>query len=250
MSLGGGDLGHAGLGGSLGAGLGHAGLGVGTGEGTGRGAMSQSLGGGHGTSGLGASRAPIGLGLTKGIGTPGSDDLPLGVSSRELGLGNNFGLDASDNVLSRAARVGTSPAEASDGSETKAARNEGAQAGRSEAIDSEEQSYCSSSSRPKWQANLPPTPSPSTTAVPQPAAPTLPEVPPVVTTSLGSGEVQMIGAYFAQHGAPVASIPTSGLNVSVGGTVPKRGVVSAALRPCQPNLRSPTSLTSCGAITS
>src|SRR5262245_24205916 len=139
MSLGGGDLGHAGLGGSLGAGLGHAGLGVGTGEGTGRGAMSQSLGGGHGTSGLGVSRAPIGLGLTKGIGTSGSGDLPLGLSSRELGLGNNFGPDASDNVLSRAARVETSPAEASDGSETKAARKEGAQAGRSEAIDSEEQ---------------------------------------------------------------------------------------------------------------
>ena len=30
----------------------------------------------------------------------------------------------------------------------------------------------------------------------------------------------MIGAYFAQHGAPVASIPTSNVNVSVGGTVP------------------------------
>jgi len=42
----------------------------------------------------------------------------------------------------------------------------------------------------------------------------------VVTTALGSGEVTMIGAYFAQHGAPVAAVPTSSVNVSVGGTVP------------------------------
>jgi len=45
-------------------------------------------------------------------------------------------------------------------------------------------------------------------------------VDPVVTTTLGSGEVTMIGAYFAQHGAPVASIPASSVNVSVGSTVP------------------------------
>jgi len=31
----------------------------------------------------------------------------------------------------------------------------------------------------------------------------------------------MIGAYFTQHGASVASIPTSSVNVSVGGTVPE-----------------------------
>lgn len=43
----------------------------------------------------------------------------------------------------------------------------------------------------------------------------------MVTTSLGSGEVQMIGAYFAQNGAPVALIPTSSVNVSVGGSVPE-----------------------------
>ena len=30
----------------------------------------------------------------------------------------------------------------------------------------------------------------------------------------------MIGAYFSQHGAPVASIPASSVNVSVGSTVP------------------------------
>jgi hypothetical protein len=42
----------------------------------------------------------------------------------------------------------------------------------------------------------------------------------VATTGLGSGEVQTIGAYFAQNGAPVAPIPTSSVNVSVGGTVP------------------------------
>jgi hypothetical protein len=30
----------------------------------------------------------------------------------------------------------------------------------------------------------------------------------------------MIGAYFAEHGAPVSSVPTSSVNVSVGGTVP------------------------------
>ena len=77
------------------------------------------------------------------------------------------------------------------------------------------------------QADLPPTPTPasppaSTTPVTAPASPTLPETfSPVVTTSLGSGEVQMIGAYFAQNGAPVASIATSSVNVSVGGTVPE-----------------------------
>ena len=43
----------------------------------------------------------------------------------------------------------------------------------------------------------------------------------MVTTSLGSGEVSMIGAYFAEHGAPVASVPTSSVNVSVGGTIPE-----------------------------
>jgi hypothetical protein len=43
----------------------------------------------------------------------------------------------------------------------------------------------------------------------------------VTITGLGSGEVQMIGAYFAENGAPVASIPTSSVNVSVGGTVPE-----------------------------
>ena len=31
----------------------------------------------------------------------------------------------------------------------------------------------------------------------------------------------MIGAYFAEHGAPVASVPTSSVNVSVGGTIPE-----------------------------
>ena len=71
--------------------------------------MSYGLGSGHGPIGLGGSRAPIGLGLTRGIGTPGGDDLHLGLSSHELGLGSNFGLDAPDNVLSRAARVGNPP---------------------------------------------------------------------------------------------------------------------------------------------
>jgi hypothetical protein len=67
----------------------------------------------------------------------------------------------------------------------------------------------------------------------------------VVTTTFGSGEVAMIGAYFAQHGAPVASIPTSSVNVSVGGTVPD----SVALLPPPYDLVShvsdPTSCTSC-----
>ena len=112
--IGGGGFGHAGLGGSLGGGLGHGGLGAGAGSfghaglgagiggvGTGGGAMSYGLGGG--------SRVPIGPSLTKGIGTPGGDDLHLGLSSHELGLGSNFGLDAPDNVLSRAARVGNPP---------------------------------------------------------------------------------------------------------------------------------------------
>ena len=68
--------------------------------------MSYGLGSGHGPIGLGGGRAPIGPSLTKGIGTPGGDDLHLGLSSHELGLGSNFGLDAPDNVLSRAAPRG------------------------------------------------------------------------------------------------------------------------------------------------
>src|SRR6476660_9636111 len=67
--------------------------------------MSHGFGSGPATFGRGAG----GLSVPRGIGSPGGDDLHLGLSSHELGLGNNFGLDAPDNVLSRAARVGTSP---------------------------------------------------------------------------------------------------------------------------------------------
>src|SRR6476660_311468 len=67
--------------------------------------MSHGFGSGPATIGRGA----VGLSVTRGSGSPGGDDLHLGLSSHELGLGNNFGLDATDNVLSRAARVGTSP---------------------------------------------------------------------------------------------------------------------------------------------
>ena len=184
------------------------------------------------------------------------------VSSRELGLGSNFGLDAPDNVLSRAARMKTSAVTpgiagpivdrpslkgldlgttgdgqhssqnakgsqaSSAGAKTNASKKkEGEQAGRSEAANLEEQLLLQQQLAAQRAADLPPTPSPSsptasTTPVPSPAAPALPNVSPVVTTTFGSGEVAMIGAYFAQHGAPVASIPTSSVNVSVGGTVP------------------------------
>src|SRR6476660_4022036 len=67
--------------------------------------MSHGFGSGPATIGRGA----VGLSVTRGSGSPGGDDLHLGLSSHELGLGSNFGLDAPDNVLSRAARVGTSP---------------------------------------------------------------------------------------------------------------------------------------------
>jgi hypothetical protein len=45
---------------------------------------------------------------------------------------------------------------------------------------------------------------------------------------LGSGDISTIGAYFAGHGAPVATVATHSVNVSVGGTVPN----SVALFPC------------------
>jgi len=265
MSLGGGGFGNAGLGGSLGGGLGHGGLGAGTGSfghaglgagiggvGTGGGAVSYGLGGGHG---------PNGPSLTNGIGTPGGDDLHLGLSSHELGLGSNFGLDAPDNVLSRAARVGNPPIisgigrqaddrpglkgldsemtgdgehssqdakgsrASSDGSKNDNFKKDKEQAERSDALQEQGQILLQQQLAAERQADLPPTPTPpspaaSTAAVPQPAAPTLPDVSPVVTTALGSGEVTMIGAYFAQHGAPVAAVPASSVNVSVGGTVP------------------------------
>ena len=74
--------------------------------------MSYGLGGGgHSSIGLASGQPRTGLGLTRGIGTPGGDDLHLGLSSRDLGLGNNFGLNLPDNVLNRAARVPTSPLE-------------------------------------------------------------------------------------------------------------------------------------------
>ena len=275
MSLGGGGFGHAGLGGSLvGGGLGRGGLGAGAGSfghaglgagiggvGTGGGAMSYGLGGGHGPIGLGGVQPSIGLGLTKGIGTPGGDDLHLGLSSHELGLGSNFGLDAPDNVLSRAARVGDPPIisgigrqaddrpslkgldsgmagdsqHASQDAKGSQARGDGSkddsfkkdkdQAERSDALQEQGQILLQQQLAAERQANLPPAPTPpspaaSTSAVTQPAAPTLPDISPVVTTALGSGEVTMIGAYFAQHGAPVAAVPASSVNVSVGGTVP------------------------------
>ena len=37
---------------------------------------------------------------------------------------------------------------------------------------------------------------------------------------LGSGDISTIGAYFAGHGAPVATAATHSVNVSVGVTVP------------------------------
>jgi hypothetical protein len=223
--------------------------------------MSHGFGSGPGTIGLGGSRGPIGLGLTRGIGSRGGDDIHLGLSSRELGLGSNFGLDAPDNVLSRAARVGNPPIipgigrQADDrpglkgldsgmtgdsepcsqdakgsqasggGSKANIFKNDAEQAERSSAVEGELQLLLQSQLAAERQTDLPPTATPSspaasTTTVTQPAAPTLPDVSPVVTTALGSGEVTMIGAYFAQHGAPVAYVPTSSVNVSVGGTVP------------------------------
>jgi hypothetical protein len=101
-------------------------------------------------------------------------------------------------------------------------------------------------------ADLPPTPTPSspaasTSTITQPAAPTLPDVSPVVTTALGPGEVTIIGAYFAQHRAPVSSIPTSSVNVSVGSTVPDS---VALFSPTTWSAKSQilTFLTSCGGI--
>lgn len=242
----------------------HGGFGANLGGGTGHGGMSFSPGGGHagmglGSMGLGGRSGTLGLGLSRGIGSTGGDDIHLGLTSRELGLGSNFGLNAPDNVLSRAARLpissglpglgahagdrpslqgldlkGLDPSMTSDtghtsqGSKDSRAGNDDAkginfkkveeQAGRSEALEEETEES-------QLEANLPQSPPPPTAApttappISQPA-PTLPESSTVVTTTLGSGEVSMIGAYFAENGAPVASVPTSSVNVSVGGTIP------------------------------
>jgi hypothetical protein len=224
--------------------------------------MSYGLGQGH--VGPGVSRAPADLGLTRGIGTPGGDDLHLGLSSHELGLGNNFGLNLPDNVLNHAASVPSSPLVpglgvhagdqsvlqgldlksrdqkssdpnqiGSDGSSPHKVKDTGdkvgginfdkldRQEGRSEEIREQELLQQESKLRANFpQQPAPPTAAPTTAPSTPQGAPTLPEDSTVVTTSLGSGEVQMIGAYFAQNGAPVASIPMSSVNVSVGGTVP------------------------------
>jgi hypothetical protein len=203
----------------------------------------------------------IGLGLGRGLGNTGNGGIHLGLSSHELGLGSNFGLDAPDNVLSRAARVGTSPISpgmgtrlddrpslqgldlgmtgksqhssqgakgsqaGGDGSKGNIFKKDEKQIERSSAIEEQELELEQSQLAAEQAANSPPLPSPPTpvtptTPTPTPPAPTLPNESPVVTTILGSGEVSMIGAYFAEHGAPVSSVPTSSVNVSVGGTVP------------------------------
>jgi hypothetical protein len=251
-------------GGGVGLGLGgggHGSVGLGLGGGAGHGSVGLGLGGGRGSMGLGGSRSALGLGLGRGLGSPGGDDIHLGLSSRELGLGNNFGLDAPDNVLSRAARVESAPINhgmgrhaddrpslqgldlgvtgdsqhssrgakgsqaGGDGSKGNIFKKDEKQTERSDAIEEQELILEQSQLAAEQAASLPPLPSPSspaasTTTITSPAAPTLPDVDPVVTTTLGSGEVTMIGAYFAQHGAPVASIPASSVNVSVGSTVP------------------------------
>jgi hypothetical protein len=283
---GGGGGGHGfGLGG--GSSGGHESLGLGIGGGGGYGSMSHGFGGDHGTIGLGGSRGPISLGLTRGIGSPGGDDIHLGLSSRELGLGNNFGLDAPDNVLSRAARVGNPPiisgigrqaddrpglkgidsgmtgdgehssqdakgAQASgDGSKANIFKKDAEQVERSEALDLQEQLLLQSQLAAERQADLSPTPTPSspaasTTTVTQPVAPALPDVSPVVTTALGSGEVTMIGAYFAQHGAPVASVPTSRVMSASAARSPTMSRCFRCLTTLSAKSRILTSLTSCG----
>ncbi|MEZ0281339.1 hypothetical protein [Methyloceanibacter sp.] len=256
-----GGIGHGSLTGNLGSGsIGHGGASLSPGSHGSIGHLDVGHGdNGHVDVGLGSNRAPIGLGLNRGIGSPGGDDIHLGLSSRELGLGNNFGLNAPDNVLSRAARLpnssnppdlgahtndrpplqglntnkdsAQSPQRANNspaGADAKVQnfKNEEVQARRSVAIEEEELLQ----QEAKLQANLPqapppPTASPTTApSIAQPA-PTLPEDSTVVTTSLGSGEASMIGAYFAEHGAPVASVPTSSVNVSVGGTIPENVAV-------------------------
>ena len=207
------------------------------GGGIGHGTMSYGLGGGHSPIGFGGGQAPTGLGLTRGIGTPGGDDLHLGLSSRDLGLGNNFGLNLPGNVLNRAARVPTSPLEPGIGVgafQKAKDSNKGDKVGginfdkldRQEERSTEIRHQELLMQEQRLQANVqqpptPPTPAPTIAPSIQQGGPTLPEDSTVVTTSLGSGEVSMIGAYFAEHGASVASVPTGSVNVSVGGTTPE-----------------------------
>jgi hypothetical protein len=247
------EVAMAGAGGGGGGDAGH-GVGFGLGGGVGHGSVGLGLGGGPGGMGFGGSHSTLGLGFGRGLGSPGGDDIHLGLSSRELGLGNNFGLDAPDNVLSRAARIGMSPlipgmgTQADDrpslqglgltgdsnskgsqasrnGSKANVFKKDKEQVERSTGVEVGLQLLQQSQLAAERQANLPPLPSPpsaaaSTTTITSPVAPAVPDMSPLVTTTLGSGEVTMIGAYFAQHGAPVASIPTGNINVSVGGTVP------------------------------
>jgi hypothetical protein len=115
----------------------------------------------------------------------------------------------------------------SDGSKGDNSKKVGVEAARSTAVDEQLQLLQQSQLASERAAGLSPIPTPasppaSTSPVTTPATPTLPQTfGTVATTGLGSGEVQTIGAYFAQNGAPVAPIPTSSVNVSVGGTVPE-----------------------------
>jgi hypothetical protein len=245
-------------GGSSGGG-GHGGISLGLGGlGGGHGGTSLNLGGGSGHGGMGmgtgAGHSAIGLGLGRGLGNTGNGGIHLGLSSHELGLGSNFGLDAPDNVLSRAARVGTPPIipgmgrRADDrpslqGLDFRMTRDAGETPKHAKPQLSGDNAKPLSAKQAKQLARhsaalkelelqeleqneqsaplpLPPTPVRPTTTTTTPPAPIVPDESPVVTTTLGSGEVSMIGAYFAQHGAPVSSVPTSSVNVSVGGTVP------------------------------
>jgi hypothetical protein len=250
LSLGG--SGHGGLGLSLGARGGYAsrsqGLGGGAGTlglGAGRGSVGLGLTSGIGGPGgddlhLGLSSRDLGLGnnfgldgrdnvlahaarvgpspISPGIGRSAGDRPSL----QGLDLGLNFGVKGDDRHASaEGSQTG------GDGSKGDNVKKVGEGTARSTAVEEQLQLLQQSQLAAERAADLPVPPTPgspaaSTTPVTAPPAPTLPETfSPPVTTGLGSGEVQMIGAYFAQNGAPVAPVPTSSVNVSVGGTVPE-----------------------------
>jgi hypothetical protein len=155
----------------------------------------------------------------------GTSPLP-GMGTRPDDRPSLQGLDSGTTGDTQHSSQGTKGLQTGDnGSKGNIFKKDEEQTERSAAIEEQEQILEQSQLAAGRAADLPPTPTPSspaasTTTVPSPAAPTLPDVSPAVTTTLGSGEVTMIGAYFAQHGAPVSSVPTSSVNVSVGGTVP------------------------------
>jgi hypothetical protein len=260
MGIGGGFGGAGNGGMNLGSGVGggHGGMGIGGGFGglgNSRGGMGMGGGDGHGGMGIGAGFGGTGngamhLGGRGNLGGTGNFGDNFGHGT--LGLGHDGNLSAPGAAVSPLgpdvqhfdARMGLKPWRADDASEGIASDGSGnAKAvGKSDkeregsAAEIEEQEL--QLEQAQQLDSTPMTPSPpgvvaaattgpgiaaaATTGPTATPAIRTPQTAPSVATGAtsSSSDLGAIGAYFAGHGAPVASVPASSVAVSVGGVLP------------------------------